>query len=414
MKDRDTQLRRVRKGCEAIMWRLDERSRRLWAAAEARALGHGGVTLVREATGLSRTTITQGLHELDEVARDPAGEASWKGRIRAPGGGRKRATEHDPTLLEDLETLVNPLTRGDPESPLRWTCKSHERLAEELRAMGHEVSRWLVRQLLGELGYSLQAPRKSLEGKQHPHRDQQFEHLNATVEKFQARGQPVISVDTKKKELVGEYANGGREYQPKGAPVKVKIHDFPDPSMPKAIPYGVYDVARNEGWVNVGIDHDTAEFAVESIGRWWRRKGREEYPAATELLITADAGGSNGYRSRLWAATLQGLADEIGLPITVCHFPPGTSKWNKIEHRMFCHISENWRGRPLTSYEAVVNLIGAVRTRAGLTIDAVLDERSYPTGMKVSQEEMDDLSIIRHEFHGEWNYTISPSQGSLI
>jgi transposase len=388
---------------------LNERQRRLWAAAEALAIGHGGLTRVADATGLDVRTLRAGLRELRQREAghpDPLGPD----RIRHPGGGRKPRTEEDPTLLADLESLVDPLTRGDPESPLRWTCKSTAQLAEELQARGHTVSPRKVAQLLHELGYSLQANRKNREGKQHPDRNAQFEHINATAEDFQRRGQPVVSVDTKKKELIGDFQQKGREWQPASQPVEVNTHDFPDKDLGKAIPYGVYDVAHDEGWVSVGTDHDTAAFAVESLRRWWRRMGRQAYPGAEELLVSADAGGSNGHRNRLWKVSLQALADETGLRITVCHFPPGTSKWNKVEHRMFCHITTNWRGRPLTSQEVVVNLIGSTTTATGLRVRAALDDNTYPTGVEVSDQEMQALQIERAAFHGDWNYTISPRE----
>jgi hypothetical protein len=388
---------------------LDERARRLWAAVEARAIGRGGIVRVAQATGLSRGTIRAGLRELDapasiEETRSPAG------RLRRPGGGRKPLVDHDPDLLRDLEALVDPVTRGDPMSPLRWTCKSAAKLAEGLQSRGHAVSERTVNRLLHHLGYSLQANRKTIEGRQHPDRDAQFQHINRRVKAFQRQWQPVVSVDTKKKELVGPYRNGGREWQPKGEPEEVKVHDFIDKDLGKAIPYGVYDLAADAGWVSVGVDHDTAEFAVESLRRWWRNMGNRVYPRAKRLLITADGGGSNGSRCRLWKVELQGLADETGLSVSVCHFPPGTSKWNKIEHRMFCHITENWRGRPLVSREVVVNLIGSTKTKTGLEIRAELDGGSYPVGREVTEQQMEGLSIKREKFHGEWNYTIRPRQ----
>jgi Rhodopirellula transposase DDE domain len=384
---------------------LDERARRLWAATEARAIGWGGISRVAEATGLSRITIRAGLNE---VRAAPGDEDDLAGRIRRSGGGRKPLTEHDPKLLGALEALVDPVTRGDPTSPLRWTCKSADKLASELTAGGHPASERSVSRLLHALGYSLQTNRKTIEGNTHPDRDAQFRHINRRVKAFQRRGQPVVSVDTKKKELVGRFRNGGREWQPKHRPEEVKVHDFPEKALGKVIPYGIYDPTDNTGWVSVGIDHDTAEFAVETLRRWWRRMGSRVYPDATELLITADGGGSNGSRCRLWKWELQGLADEIGLRVSVCHFPPGTSKWNKIEHRMFCHITENWRGRPLVSREVVVNLIGHTTTKQGLSIRSELDTNSYPLGRKVTAEQMEGLCIKRGKFHGEWNYTISP------
>jgi len=386
---------------------LDERARRLWAAVEARAIGRGGIIRVAEATGLSRGTIRAGLRELDNPA-PPDEERSSSGRLRRPGGGRKPLVDQDPDLLRDLEALVDPVTRGDPMSPLRWTCKSAAKLAEGLQSRGHAASERTVNRLLHALGYSLQANRKTIEGKGHPDRDAQFQYINRRVRAFQRQGQPVVSVDTKKKELVGPYRNGGREWQPKGEPEEVKVHDFIDKGAGKAIPYGVYDMAANAGWVSVGVDHDTAEFAVESLRRWWRNMGSRVYPQAKRLLITADGGGSNGTRCRLWKVELQRLADETGLDISVCHFPPGTSKWNKIEHRMFCHITENWRGRPLVSREVVVNLIGSTTTKTGLEIRAELDSGSYPVGREVTEQQMEGLSIKREKFHGEWNYTIRP------
>jgi Rhodopirellula transposase DDE domain len=384
---------------------LDERRRRLWAAAEAQAVGRGGVTTVAAATGLQRNTIRAGLRELRGA--DPAPVPSDQ-RVRTAGGGRKALTEHDPSLLRDLEALVDPLTRGDPMSPLRWTCKSTRQLATELSRHGHHVSHQTVAELLHALRYSLQGTRKTKEGASHPDRDAQFGHLNEQVQAFQARGQPVISVDTKKKELVGDFANRGREWQPGGQPELVRVHDFVDPDLGKAIPYGVYDVAANRGWVSVGTDHDTPAFAVASVQRWWEQMGHPTYPNATELLITADGGGSNGSRTRRWKVELQRLADETGLRITVCHFPPGTSKWNKIEHRMFCHITENWRGRPLVSHEVIVQLIGHTSTRTGLSIRAEIDSRPYPTGVKVTDAELAAVQLEPAEFHGEWNYRISP------
>ena len=386
---------------------LDERARRLWAAVEARAIGRGGIIRVAEATGLSRGTIRAGLRELDSPA-PPDEEGFSSGRLRRPGGGRKPLVDQDPDLLRDLEALVDPVTRGDPMSPLRWTCKSAAKLAEGLQSRGHAASERTVNRLLHALGYSLQANRKTIEGKGHPDRDARFQYINRRVRAFQRQGQPVVSVDTKKKELVGPYRNGGREWQPKGEPEEVKVHDFIDKGAGKAIPYGVYDLAANAGWVSVGVDHDTAEFAVESLRRWWRNMGSRVYPQAKRLLITADGGGSNGTRCRLWKVELQQLADETGLDISVCHFPPGTSKWNEIEHRMFCHITENWRGRPLVSREVVVNLIGSTTTKTGLEIRAELDAGSYPVGRGVTEQQMEGLSIKREKFHGEWNYTIRP------
>jgi hypothetical protein len=385
---------------------LDERTRRVWAAAEATSLGHGGVTAVAQATGVSRRAVAVGLKEL----ADPAAHADRPhGRIRKPGAGRKKAVDKDATLLADLESLVEPVTRGDPESALRWTCKSVRKLSEELNRMGHQTSHQLVADLLVELGYSLQANRKTTEGaSQHPDRNAQFEYIHSQVQTHQAAHQPVISVDTKKKELVGDFANGGRELRPQGDPEPVRVHDFVIPELGRACPYGVYDVTGNVGWVNVGIDHDTAAFAVASIRDWWHSMGRTTYPQAGALLITADGGGSNGYRVRLWKRELQALADETGLSITVCHLPPGTSKWNRIEHRLFSFITQNWRGKPLVSHEVIVNLIAATTTRAGLVVRSKLDANRYPKGVKVPDKEMALLQLERHAFHGEWNYTIQP------
>jgi hypothetical protein len=386
---------------------LDERQRRLWAGTEALALGHGGVTTVAQATGLSRPTVAAGRDQV-RAFRDDPDSVPPAAVIRQPGAGRKPLTQTDPTLLADLERLVDPLTRGDPQSPLRWTCKSTAQLAKALTEQGHAVSPRTVASLLKELDYSLQGTRKTLEGTDHPDRNAQFEHINAQAEAFQQRGQPVISVDTKKKELIGPYQQQGQEWQPKGQPEPVNTHDFPDPQVGKGIPYGVFDVGRNAGWVSVGVDHDTARFAVETIRRWWLHMGREAYPEATQLLLTADGGGSNSSRNRLWKVALQELADEVGLAVTVCHFPPGTSKWNTIEHRLFNHISLNWRGRPLTSHEVMVELIGATTTQEGLRVRAALDKGTYPIGIKVPEEEMDALNLERAEFHGNWNYTIKP------
>ncbi len=385
---------------------LDERARRHWAATEARAYGWGGVSAVSDATGMSPNTIRKGLAEL--AARRDDSDSEVSSRLRKPGGGRKRLTATDPQLSVELDRMVAPLTRGDPESALRWTCKSTSHLAHELSRQGHPISARAVAQLLNEAGYSLQGNRKTLEGTAHPDRNAQFEHINAKVKRFQQRGQPVISVDTKKKELVGPYKNNGREWQRKGEPEHVDVHDFPDPDLGKVIPYGVFDMSRNEGWVSVGIDHDTAQFAVQAIGRWWQKMGAKRYPRASALLITADGGGSNGSRCRLWKVALQTLAARLGLPIHVCHFPPGTSKWNKIEHRMFSHITQNWRGRPLVSHEVIVNLIANTTTRAGLTIRAELDRGKYPTGIKITDAELASLNLKQDRFHGDWNYTVLP------
>jgi len=387
---------------------LDERMRRQWAAAEAKSYGWGGIRAVSTATGLSPNTIAKGLEELESQRINTSVASS--ARLRRPGGGRKRATDADPGLASALERLVDPSTRGDPMSPLRWTCKSTTQLASELTRQGHPVCARTVGRLLKASGYSLQGNRKTKEGADHPDRNAQFEHINATVMRFQRRCQPVISVDTKKKELVGEFRNGGREWQPKGEPVEVRVHDFMDKELGKAIPYGIYDITKNEGWVSVGIDHDTARFAAEAIRRWWKKMGSKRHRGARELLITADGGGSNGSRCRLWKVALQDLADQLEMPVHVCHFPPGTSKWNKIEHRMFCHITQNWRGRPLVSHEVIVNLIANTATTQGLQIHAELDAESYPTGVKVTDEELAAVKLKASKFHGEWNYRILPTR----
>jgi len=383
---------------------LDEKQRRLLAGAEAIGYGEGGQKRIATLLGISQSTVARGMREL----RNPGTIDSE--RVRKPGGGRRRLTELDPELACDLERLIAPTTRGDPESPLRWTCKSTRKLAEELEAMkpGRSISSHSVGQLLHQKGYSLQAMQKTREGNGHPDRNAQFEHINSTVKAYQERAQPVISVDTKKKELVGDFKNGGSEWQPQGQPERARVHDFLIPELGKVNPYGVYDLARNEGWVNVGTDHDTAAFAVESIRGWWRSMGEEAYAGATDLLITADSGGSNGSHIRLWKVELQRLADETGLQIAVCHFPPGTSKWNNIEHRLFSHITQNWRGRSLRSHEVIVNLIANTTTRKGLTVRAQLDTNTYPTGVKVSDEELEAVEIRRSDFHGDWNYLISP------
>jgi hypothetical protein len=381
---------------------LNERARRIWAATEARAAGRGGITLVSRATKISYSTIVRGLHELE------SGEDAESGRVRRRGAGRKKALEKDPQLLADLEALVEPTASGDPESPLRWTSKSVRKLAEHLQLRGHEVSHQLVAELLLGAGYSLQANRKTREGTEHPDRDEQFRYINRQVGRLQADGQPVISVDTKKKELVGDFKNTGKQWRPKDNPDLVRVHDFLIPENGKAIPYGVYDLTRNAGWVSVGIDHDTASFAARTILRWWRKMGHPVYPRAHTLLITADAGGSNGPQVRLWKWELQQLADRTGLSITVCHFPPGTSKWNKIEHRLFSYISTNWRGQPLVSLAVIVNLIASTQTAAGLRVRSELDKHSYPDRQEVSDEQMSKINLQRHRFHGEWNYTINP------
>ena len=391
----------IRERFSAVAPFLDERGRRLVAAAEAFAAGYGGITAVAMATGVAPSTIGRGLKEL---AQDEPSE-----RIRRPGAGRKRTISKDPTLLTDLEALVEPTTRGDPESPLRWTCKSVRRLAQALQAQGHEVSRTLVAHLLNKAGYSLQGNRKTTEGDSHPDRDAQFGYINTQVTTALAEQQPVISVDTKKKELVGDFRNNGREYRPQGNPEEVRVHDFLIKELGRAVPYGIYDLAANSGWVSVGVDHDTAAFAVNSIRQWWRTVGRARYPEATRLLITADGGGSNGSRVRLWKRELQKLANELGLDIMVSHLPPGTSKWNKIEHRLFSFISQNWRAKPLVSYRVIVELISATTTKTGLTVRCELDTGQYPKGIVVSDAEIAAINIKRAEFHGEWNYTISPN-----
>lgn len=381
---------------------LDERSRRLMAASEARSLGYGGVSKVRRASGLSRKAIVKGMREI-------SGGNTMPGRIRRPGAGRKKITESDPKLLASLEHLVEPETRGDPESPLRWICKSTRTLAAQLTGKKHPVSHEKVAQLLRDQNYSLQSNRKTEEGADHPDRDAQFRHINAQVKRALATGIPVISVDTKKKELLGNYKNSGRQWLPAKKPVKVNVHDFPSLDIPRAYPYGVYDIARNRGFVNVGTDHDTGAFAVASIRGWWRNEGRSLYSEARALLVTADGGGSNGSRLRLWKLELQKFADETGLSISVCHFPPGTSKWNKVEHRLFSFISSNWRGEPLRDYETIVNLIARTTTAKGLQVICRLDRRKYPIGRKVTDEEFKGLNLKRNTFHGEWNYIISPS-----
>jgi hypothetical protein len=383
---------------------MDERMRRQWAAAEARELGWGGVSMVARASGLSRTTITAGLHELELPPERREAEAA---RVRRPGGGRRPLTQTDLELMAVLESLIDPAIRGDPESPLRWTSKSTRHLARELTRQRHPVSATTVATLLREAGYSLQANAKTREGAGHPDRDDQFRYINERVLSFQRRGQPAISVDTKKKELVGDFKNGGREWQPKGQPQEVRVHDFLDKTKGKAIPYGVYDLFNNQGWVSVGIDHDTAQFAANSIRRWWREMGDRRFPRAGELLITADGGGSNSHRSRLWKLALQGLADNLGLRLEVCHFPPGTSKWNKIEHRLFSFITQNWRGRPLVSHQAIVSLIASTSTRTGLVVKAAIDDNEYPTQIKVSDHELAKLKIKSRPFHGDWNYVVS-------
>ncbi len=396
----------IRRKFQALSPVLDERSRRHWAAVEANELGWGGVTAVSAATGLSRTTINAGMKQLKN--RSATEDNNTSGRIRRPGGGRKPMTESDPQLMEALEKLVEPVTRGDPQSSLRWTLKSTQRLADELTDQQHPITARTVAKLLRVAGYSLQANRKMREGDQHPDRNAQFEYINDQVRRFDHCGQPAISVDTKKKENIGDFKNGGAEWRPKGNPELVRVHDFKDKELGKAIPYGVYDMLNNQGWVSVGIDHDTASFATHSILHWWRAMGSKRYPHAKRLLITADGGGSNSHRSRLWKVSLQELADQTGLKLVVCHFPPGTSKWNKIEHRLFCYITRNWRGKPLINLQTIINLIAGTTTKAGLTVAAQLDTNTYPTGIKVSDQELAALQLTRHKTHGAWNYTLTP------
>jgi hypothetical protein len=386
---------------------LDEQSRRRWAATEALALGRGGISAVARATGLSRPTIRAGIHEIRQ-GRTPVTHSDGRLRLRRPGAGRKPRTYHEPSLLSDLKALVESTTRGDPESPLCWTSKSVRRLAAELHAHGHQASPHLVSELLAGAGYSLQGARKVREGAQHPDRNAQFEHLRARVRHFQRHVMPVISVDAKKKELEGDFKNAGREWHPEGHPPKVRVYVFVDKELDKALPYGVYDLGANEGWVSVGVTHDTPAFAVATIRTWWLEMGRARYPKAKELLVIADSGGSNSVRARLWKLELQHLANDTGLHLCVSHLPPGTSKWNRIEHRMFCHITRNWRGRPLESREVIVNLIGSTTTEKGLHIQAALDAADYPTGIKVTDDQMESLHLERDSFHGDWNCTIHP------
>jgi hypothetical protein len=399
-------IARIRRKFRQLQGALNERSRRLWAASEAMEIGWGGVTAVAEGTHLSQSTIHAGIAELKSPRRGKA--ALPPERIRRPGGGRRRATLNDPQLLPTLDGLVEPTARGDPESPLRWTIKSTRTLAGELTRQAHPVSYRTVATLLDQAGYSLQANRKTREGASHPDRNAQFEYLNAQVTRFLKRGQPAISVDTKKKELVGDFKNGGRDWRPRGQPEEVRVHDFQDPALGKAIPYGVYDILNNQGWVSIGIDHDTAAFAVNTIRRWWKRMGHRRFPNARELLVTADSGGSNSARCRLWKVALQDFADDTRLKITVVHLPPGTSKWNKIEHRLFSFITQNWRGQPLASLQTIVELIGHTRTATGLTVHAELDTNTYPKGIDVPDEQLAQVQINPHGFHGEWNYTIRP------
>jgi hypothetical protein len=401
----------IRKKYERLSPIMDERMRRYWAACEALALPRGGIAAVTQATGLSRTTLWAGIRELqerDNLVLEDEEFAGCSERIRRPGGGRQPLAQSDPGLLTALEALVEPTTRGNPQTPLLWTCKSTHNLAEELSKQGHEVCDRTVATLLHGLGYSLQGNRKAKEGASHPDRNAQFEHISKRVKDFQHRGQPVVSVDTKKKELVGDFKNAGREWRPQGQPEPVRAKDFKDKKLGKVNPYGVYDLTCNQGWVSVGVDHDTAEFATATLGRWWREMGKPLYPQAKELLVTADGGGSNSSRVHLWKVALQRLANDVGLRISVCHFPPGTSKWNKIEHRMFCHITRNWRAHPLVSRAVIVDLIGHTTTKTGLRIRAELDLSAYPTGIKVAAEQLADVRITRDSFHGEWNYTIFP------
>ena len=402
-------IERIRLKFLALTPLMDERVRRHWVAAEAMALAWGGVTVVAKATGMSRTTIAAGMRDLENHA---AGTETIPG-IRRPGAGRKLLVETDPALWDALDALVEPLTRGHPESPLRWTIKSTRRLAAELTRQHHPVSDRTVACLLYASGYSLQANRKTREGSEHPDRNAQFEFINRQVQRVQKRGQPVVSVDTKKKEMVGDFKNPGQQWRPKGQPEPVRVHDFVDPDLGKIIPYGVYDIANNQGWVSVGIDHDTAEFAANTIARWWSDMGSKRYPRARELMITADGGGSNSSRSRLWKLALQRLADRLEMKLTVCHFPPGTSKWNKIEHRLFSYITSNWRGQPLLTRQAIVEMIGRTTTTKGLTVHAALDANIYPTGQKVSDQQMAQLRITPSEFHGEWNYTVKPKKSII-
>ena len=392
----------IRRRYEELSSVLDERGRRRFAATEARVYGYGGLSVVSRITGMARSTIGRGVQEIEEK------EGVEAGRVRKPGGGRKTKRAQNSALLPALERLVEPATRGDPMRALRWTSKSLRHLSQALQGQGHTVCPHVIADCLRELGYSLQANRKTREGSGHMDRDAQFQYINEQAKSFLAADEPVISVDTKKKELVGNFKNNGREWRPKASPEAVNVHDFIDPKLGRAIPYGIYDIADNKGWVSVGTDHDTASFAVHAISRWWLTLGQKRYPAATRLMITADGGGSNGYRVRLWKAELQGLANALRLPITVCHLPPGTSKWNKIEHRLFSFITLNWRGKPLRSFKTIVQLIAATTTTAGLTVRAELDENKYPKGRKISDAKFAALNLARHSFHGDWNYTISP------
>ena len=405
--ERETTTSKIRQRYQALQGSLTERARRLFVGGEALAVGYGGIIAAARATGMAPSSIGRGIADVRAIE----GEASPlldPIRSRRSGGGRKKATDKDPSLLPDLKELVEATTRGDPESPLLWTARSQRNIVDALVAKGHRTSTKMVRQLLKKLGYSLQANRKRIEGAQHPDRNAQFEHIDEMVRRQLVTNQPAISVDTKKKELVGEYKNGGRELRAKGNPENVKSHDFVDPKLGRVSPYGVYDIQENEGWVSVGISHDTAEFAVESIRSWWKELGKVRYPNATSLLITADAGGSNGYRVRLWKFELRTLADELGFPIVVCHLPPGTSKWNKIEHRLFSFITQNWRGKPLVTHQVIVSLIAATKTKTGLSVFSRLDDRIYAKGRRVSDQQLALVNLEPHAFHGEWNYTIYP------
>jgi hypothetical protein len=408
MKDRAARESKIGDRYSKLKGSLTERARRLFVANEAMAFGFGGIAAAARATGVAPSVIGRGIAEVRAMEDGTAPNLPLT-RSRRPGGGRKRTTEKDPTLLSDLKALVESTTRGDPESPLLWTARSQRNLVAALKQQGHQTSMKMVSRLLKELGYSLQANCKRVEGAQHPDRNAQFEHINETIRRQLEANEPVISVDTKKKELVGPYKNGGRELRAQGSPEDVKVHDFADKEKGKVAPYGVYDLQKNEAWVSVGISHDTAEFAVETIRTWWKEMGASRYPDATSLVITADGGGSNGYRLRLWKLELQGLVDEVGFPITVCHLPPGTSKWNKIEHRLFSFITQNWRGKPLVTHQVIVNLIAATTTKKGLTVRSRVDERAYPKGRRVSDKQLALLNLHPHAFHGEWNYTIHPT-----
>ena len=411
MRERAARESKIRDRYGKLKGSLTERARRLFVANEAIAFGHGGIAAAHRATGVAPSVIGRGIAEVHAIENGKAPDLPPT-RSRRPGGGRKKATEKDPTLITDLKKLVESTTRGDPESPLLWTARSQRNIVAALKKQGHETSMKMVSRLLKELGYSLQANRKRLEGAQHPDRNAQFEHINETIRRQLESNEPVISVDTKKKELVGAYKNGGRELRSQGDPEDVKVHDFVDDEKGKVAPYGVYDLQKNEAWVSVGISHDTAQFAVETIRTWWNEMGAAKYPNATSLVITADGGGSNGYRLRLWKLELQGLVDEIGFPITVCHLPPGTSKWNKIEHRLFSFITQNWRGKPLVTHQVIVNLISATTTKAGLRVSSRLDNRIYPKGRRVSDKQLASVNLEPHAFHGEWNYTIHPTVAS--